>query len=409
MVSVRGALRGPPTNALWLKRKPLQIFENLLVLEAIFPDERGVAMQKPLFAVLALLVLAMPAQTWADSMYFEGHEPKAEHLWLPLDAKQQAAVAALPEHSVKGENDYQVVYTYKSTELNLNAEQRRLIFAATKKRLTWVFATSQSELQNDCTCGSYNTAVLESKRIAVILTNLDAQALSPRHLAAEAKRLVKRQSPRNAPKTLRFPKSLPNFQLSKNTLEIKESLRATLDTLSGADGSWLAAQKETLCSIPDPEARTLPRGWELLRINYAENPFLFSKALLDEFSDEASFTFLDERVFVVHPATATALLWPRLAARRRSAATHTTDYLIPTVLWTPIGANTPTWLLLSYRDGLLQALVLLEGKESRSGLLIDWKKSENGWAAGKALKFELDKGANATPSLRFDVRAIDTP
>ena len=334
----------------------------------------------PLFAcalvsVLASFLAALPA--FGDSMQFNGNEPVERHIWLPLDETQKKQVAA-----AKTQTDEDGGYSFKSLEIILNQRQQEEIYRATKKRITWVRASSQGALSHDCTCGSHNTAVLEPHRIAVMLNDLDPLAVSQKQLTDFSRRFV-RNNPTPA-STHKVEISYDYLELDRyqSTLEIKDGIAAAVKTEEGPVGDLMRRHLDLLTlfppdQIPDPLDMPLPKDWRTAdwrtaEIVYSENPMEFGLPLEGE---DQGFGCFDERIFTVKPSKATRPKWPETAAVRLNGPMGTDDYLIPTLIAGEIGPKHPAWLLLSYKNGVLGAVFLLNAEKDEKpgikGLLID--------------------------------------
>jgi hypothetical protein len=106
----------------------------------------------------------------ADGLAFDGDRPLFPHFFLVLDGAQKLIAA----EAGKG---------VKYVELRLTPAQQ----AAAKKEagaiVPWVFAADRKTVEGDCTCGSYNLAVVIGDRLAVYNRGL-GDHLSPNDLKA---------------------------------------------------------------------------------------------------------------------------------------------------------------------------------------------------------------------------------
>jgi hypothetical protein len=261
--------------------------------------------------LLAATLLVTATSARADGLAFDGDQPRFPHVWLQLEAAQQAALdeaSAAPARPVT---------------VPLSAAQRATLRSDADADAPWLLVVDRRTAESSCTCGAYNLAVRVGPWLAVYTRGLGDHP-SPEEVA----RLSRAQS---------------DPALAFAAPESEPTIRAAAP---GAATPLLARVQDLL---PEQRyARFLPitRGWQAVSVQHAP-----LAEFVEDLSD-AALGLTAERQLAVHPTGASSAAWPEAGARRVEPD-GTALYVIPYVLRGATGAPSRAWLVLAYRDGLL--------------------------------------------------------
>ncbi len=114
------------------------------------------------WSIAFVLALGVTASAHAEGLHFDGDLLLEDHTFLRLTKAQRRAIEAAPWDEIDG-------HPYRTVTLRLTTRQRRALRRATGVTIYEVGAQDRAVFEHDCTCGSYNVAVIyPDGRIAVV-------------------------------------------------------------------------------------------------------------------------------------------------------------------------------------------------------------------------------------------------
>lgn len=279
-------------------------------------------MRRVFGTVLVVVSLAFACEVRADGLAFDGNRPLFSHVWLPLEPGQKQWLVA---EARKGA---------KFPELRLTRAQRDALKKETGAEVPWLFAVDRKAVEGQCTCGSYNLAVVIGERLAVYSSGL-GDHLSPSDLKAiEAK--------------------------------LRGSASADATTPAG-DGhrkwTWLADDQPTSPPLAAllgrfPGGRyersiPIPKPWQAAQVRVPALP-----RLGEESDQDFVNLFSEPGRIAAQPAVSERLAWPTAAARLEEAD-GTVTWLLPAITSPGVGPPGRAWALFEYRGKKLSAVLAI--------------------------------------------------
>lgn len=270
--------------------------------------------------VIALVsLLTIGGQARADGLSFDGDVPLFPHVDLPLSAAQKQQLASDARKGVR------------YPELRLTRAQQDALKKETGATVPWVFAVDRKTIGGECTCGSYNLAVVIGDGLAVYKTGL-GDFLSPRELEAlDAKMGGNVRPPVNEA-------TVPDRTWT--WLNPGQARPALLDAL--------------LAKLPGgrfERSLELPAPWQAATVRLPALPRIGG-----ETGQDVVGLFSDASRVSARPLDTDRVTWPDAAASLEGKNGAVT-WVVPGI--TLVGIATPirAWVLLQYRSGKLAAIL----------------------------------------------------
>lgn len=277
-------------------------------------------MRRGILVSMAVFALLSSQAASADGLSFDGSRPLFPHFFLALDTAQKQVIASANWKGVK------------YVELRLTPAQQAAARKEAGAAVPWLFAADRTTVEGDCTCGSYNLAVVIGDRLAVYNRGL-GDHLSPNDLKAIEENLQERVPPKAARNAGGAPKGW----------------------------AWIAegqprgpALDAVLSRLPEARfERTLPvtGSWRAFRVRLPALP-----RLGDESDQDYMALFSELTSISATPLTQSRVAWPTEAARLEGAD-GTVTWMVPAIVPPGIGPPTRAWALFEYRGGKLAAVV----------------------------------------------------
>lgn len=255
----------------------------------------------------------------ADGLSFDGDVPLFPHVDLQLSADQKQQLAANGRKGVR------------YPELRLTRAQQDALKKETGATVPWVFAVDRKTVGGECTCGSYNLAVVIGDQLAVYKSGL-GDFLSPSDLEALDAKMRGSASP-----SVSEPTSSERKWTWLNPGQPRDARLAAL-----------------LVKLPGgrfERSLRLPAPWRAATVRLPALPRIGG-----ETGQDVVGLFSDASRVSARAMKGDRITWPDAAASLEEKNGEVT-WLIPGI--TLVGFATPVraWVLFQYRSGRLAALL----------------------------------------------------
>lgn len=270
---------------------------------------------------LALLasLLALGGTARADGLSFDGDVPLFPHVGLALEASQKRQLAADARKGVR------------YPELRLTRAQQEALKKETGATVPWVFAVDRKTVGGECTCGSYNLAVVIGDQLAVYKSGL-GDYLSPGDLKATDAKVGGGAPPKTGEPT--------PPERNWTWLNPGQARDARLDAL--------------LAKLPGGRFERnlkLAEPWRAATVRLPALPRIGG-----ETGQDAVGLFSDAARVSARAMKGDRITWPDAAASLEEKTGQVT-WVVPGITLVGIATPVRAWVLLQYRSGKLAAIL----------------------------------------------------